>query len=133
MFMEEKDKVLHRLKLATALRKILTRNKEQVEQNIVNDVESIWIVDSIRQLEAASRISYTIVQGAFAGKRDIQFTSLISIIGEGFGITLSEFAKIYDGVTDDEIKAVRKFIAASAKEKKVAGATKKKESLRKRK
>ena len=116
--MDEKDKVLHRLKLAAAFRKILMRNKEQVEKNIVNDVENIWIVDSLRQLEAASRISYTIVQGAFAGKRDIQFTSLMSILGEGFGITLAEFGEIYETLTDEDIKAAKKSIAASAKSEK---------------
>ncbi|MET0634556.1 MAG: hypothetical protein ABWZ25_00930 [Chitinophagaceae bacterium] len=124
--MEQDDKIFHRFKLATALRKILDRNKEQVEKNILNEVESFWIVDSIRQLEASSRLSYTIVQGVFAAKRDIQFSSLMSILGDGFGISFSEFAEIYDSVTDDEIKTVKKYIESSAKKKKPVRALKKK-------
>ena len=113
--MDKDDKISNRLKLATALRKIMDKNKEQVLQHEVTDKESFWIVNSIRQLEATSGLSYTIVQGVFGAKRDIQFSSLMTMIGEGFGLTFSEFAEVYDSVTDEEVRAVKRNIAAMSK------------------
>jgi len=124
--MPEDNKIQHRLKLATALKKILDRNKERVISHAVKDEESFWIVDSLRQLEAASGLSYTIVQGVFAAKRDLQFTSLMTLVGDGLGLTFSEFAEIFDSVTDEEIKNLKKHIASAARTPVAVAAKKKK-------
>ncbi|RYY53426.1 MAG: hypothetical protein EOO05_21105 [Chitinophagaceae bacterium] len=112
--------------MATALRKIMDRNKEQVVKHAVNDQESFWIVNSIRQLEAASGLSYTIVQGVFGAKRDIQFSSLITMLRDGFGLSFSEFAEIFDAVTDEEVRVVKKHIAAVSRSPRVPAKKKKK-------
>lgn len=114
---ELSHKILVRLKVAASLRAILAKNKDIVAFNQLKGTENKSLIDSIRQLEASSRLSYTIVQGVFAGKRDIQFTSLINIIEEGFGISVSEFAKIYDSLSEEDLKKVEKEIANSKKKK----------------
>lgn len=118
--MDHNDKILIQLKLAAALRKILAKNKDVVADNQVKGIENVSQINSIRQLEASSRLSYTIVQGVFAAARDIQFTSLISIIEEGFGITFTEFSKIYDSISDEDLKNAKKEIANSKRKKATA-------------
>jgi len=93
--MSPKEKEHIRLKLAASFKVILQRKKDLENHNRLNDIEDIRLVSSMRQLEAESGLSYTIIQGLFAGKRDIQFTTLISLL-EGFGMSLTEFAEIYD-------------------------------------
>lgn len=57
----------------------------------------------MRQLEAESGLSYTIIQGLSVGKRDVQFTTLLILI-ESLGLTFSEFAKQFDNITERQIK-----------------------------
>lgn len=115
--MESHDKILIRLKLAACLRAILAKNKAIASKNELSGIENVSLVDSIRQLEASSRLSYTIIQGVFSGDRDIQFSTLIGVIEDGFGISVSEFAAIYDSITDEDIKRTKKEIASSRKSK----------------
>ena len=99
------------------MRAILVKNKKILANNQLQGIEDVSLVDSIRQLEASSRLSYTIVQGVFAGKRDIQFSSLISIVEEGFGISFTDFAKVYDSISDEDIKRVKKEISLSKRKR----------------
>ena len=115
--MEEKYKIQVRLRLAASLRKIINRNKEIVNKNLEKGIKNVSIVDGVRQLEAASRLSYTIVQGVFSAKRDLHVSTLLSLIEEGLDMSLTEFAKVYDSITDEEIKVVKKEIAASERKK----------------
>lgn len=110
--MEEKEKIATKLKLAACIRKIMQGNKEI---NIKNDGDLHNLVDGIRQLEASSRLSYTIVQGVSVGERDPQFTTLIAMIEDGLEMTLSDFAKIYDSINEEDIRDAKKEIAESRK------------------
>lgn len=100
--MEEKGKEHIKLKLATSFRKILKNKRILKLENKVNNIEDLRLVASMRQLESESGLSYTIIQNLSVGKRDIQFTSLITLI-ENLGFSLSEFAEIYDAITDEQI------------------------------
>jgi hypothetical protein len=100
--MQEKEKENIKLKLATCFRIILKNKKEIDLENKANDVEDLRLVSSLRQLESESGLSYTIIQRLSVGKRDIQFTSLITLI-ENLGVTFSEFANLYDSITAKQI------------------------------
>ena len=100
--MQEKEKENIKLKLATCFRIILKNKKEIDLENKANDVEDLRLVSSLRQLESESGLSYTIIQRLSVGKRDIQFTSLITLI-ENLGVTFSEFANLYDSITEKQI------------------------------
>ena len=118
--MESSDKILTRWRLATCLRTILAKNKDIAVSNEIQGIENLSLIDSIRQLEASSRLSYTIVQGVFAAERDIQFTSLMSLIEDGLGLSLLEFAKIYASVSEEDIKKTKKEVATSKRKKAVS-------------
>lgn len=122
--MDTNDKILTRLKLAASLRLILNKNKAKATSNEIKGIEDVTLIDSIRKLEASSRLSYTIIQGVFSAQRDLQFSSLVSIIEDGFSISMIEFAKIYDSITDEEIKLIKKEISSTKRKK--ANAPKKK-------
>jgi len=109
--MEQSEKEYSKLKLATCIRKVLKENRLTGTQNQNKGIEDISLVDSMRQVGAASGLSFTIIQETSAGKRDPQFTSLISLI-DALGITFSKFATIYDKITDAEMEEVKKDIEA---------------------
>ncbi|MDN3654055.1 hypothetical protein QWZ08_00370 [Ferruginibacter paludis] len=100
--MELGNKEHTKLKLATCFRIILKQKKSIGIKNKANNIEDIRLVDSMRQLEAESGLSYTIIQNTSAGKRDIQFTTLLTMI-ENLGLSFTEFAKLYDKITEKQI------------------------------
>lgn len=101
--MEDQRKENIKFQLATTLRGILKKKKKIAEKNKANKIEDIRLVESIRKLEAESGLSYNVIQNVFVGKRDIQFTTLINII-ESLDYSFSDFAKLYDKITADQIE-----------------------------
>jgi transcriptional regulator with XRE-family HTH domain len=112
--MEQSEKEYTKLKLATCIRKILKDNRLTSTQNQNKGIEDLSLVDSMRQVGASSGLSFTIIQETSAGKRDPQFTSLISLI-EALGISFTKFAGIYDKITDVEIEEIKRDIEAKRK------------------
>lgn len=108
--MEEKDKILVRIRLAATLRRIFRDNQKLNEKN-----KALDLADGVRSLETATGLSYTIIQGIYAASRDIQLTSLMVIITEGLEMTFSSFARTYDSITDEEILSTQKEILTSKK------------------
>lgn len=84
-----------------------SRNREK-------GIEDLSLVYSGRQLEAASGLSYNIIQKVMAGKRDLQFTTLLTLI-ESLGFSLSKFAALYDKLTDTDIQDAIKQMEESRK------------------
>lgn len=120
--MEQKEKDYTKLKLATCVRKILNENRLRDANNKSKGIEDMSLVDSLRQIEAASGLSFTIIQSTSTGKRDPQFTTLIALI-DSLGISFSKFASIYDKISEAEIEEVKKDI--ETRSKKNAGIKKK--------
>jgi transcriptional regulator with XRE-family HTH domain len=112
--MEPQEKDYTKLKLATCVRKILNENRLKDASNRNKGIEDMSLVDSMRQIEAASGLSFTIIQSTLAGKRDPQFTTLIALI-EALGVSFNKFASLYDKITDTEIEAVKKDIEARSR------------------
>ena len=92
-----------KLRLATVFRKILNERKVISKDNETKGIEDLKHIDNMRQLESSSGSSFTIIQRTLAGKRDIQFTTLLTLI-DALGITFSQFADLYDALTKDDIK-----------------------------
>lgn len=112
--MEKNEKDYIKYKLASCLRKIL-KDKKQVGINNKNDgIEDVTLIETMRQLEAASGLSYTIIQRSSVGKRDIQFTTLITLL-DSIKISFAEFAYMYDTITEKDIKKTIEDIEASKK------------------
>lgn len=105
--MELREKEQTRLKLATCIRKIIDHNKSIDESNKQNGIQDVSIVDSLRKLEAASGLSFNLIQSIAAGKRDPSFTSLITVI-ESLNMSFSDFVIIYEGISNEEIEALKK-------------------------
>ncbi len=100
----EKDEKEHiKFKLASCLRKILKERKQTGLSNKIKGIEDITLIDTMRQLEAASGLSYTIIQTTSVGKRDIQFTTLITLL-DSLKITFSDFAISYEKITEKDIQ-----------------------------
>lgn len=109
---EEIKKIDTELRLAACIRKIMQENRKV---NIKNEKKNN-LVDEVRQLEASSRLSYTIVQGVSTEERNPQFATLIALIKDCFEMTLTDFAKIYDSISEEEeVRNTKKKIAKSRK------------------
>lgn len=115
--MEEENKEYIKLRLATCFRLILKKKKGIAIRNKAKNIEDLRLVESLRQLESESGLSYTIIQRTFTGKRDIQFTSLMKMI-ESLGLTFTEFAKQFDKITEDQIRQTEVEIAKGMREEK---------------
>lgn len=112
--MEKKEKEYIRNKFATWLRNTLKDKKRIATHNKSHGIEDISLIESMRQLDAASGLSYTIIQGSSVGKRDIQFTTLLTIV-DSLKISFAEFATQYEKITDEDIQKTMQEIKASKK------------------
>jgi transcriptional regulator with XRE-family HTH domain len=79
--MEKKDKLITQQKLGVALQAIIEQNKNSPKKNLVT---------SLRKLAATSGVEYSIIQKISAGKKDPQFTTIVSI-ADGLDLSLVEF------------------------------------------
>jgi transcriptional regulator with XRE-family HTH domain len=102
--MEPKDKKNIKLKFALAVNRILEQNKKKTASNKLDGTKDHKIVDSLRKLEAASGISFPIIQKVSKGEKNAALSTIVSI-AEGLNLSLSEFFSYYDKVSDEEIKA----------------------------
>lgn len=116
--MEDWEKDIEKLKLAVCFRKILKSKKDLSETNKSENIEDIHLVASMRQLEADSGISFTLIQSLCAGKRDVQFTSIVRLL-KSLKTSFSEFAAIYDDIKDKDLNAVKNEINQSKNNKSV--------------
>ena len=112
--MEYRDTGSVKLRLATALRKAMHNNKLIEQTNKEKGIEDVSLISSMRQLEAASGLSFTMIQTIYTAKRDPHFTSVITIL-EALEISFPEFAVLYNGITNTEIEETKKAIEAGKK------------------
>jgi len=96
---KEKDNLKHRI--GYCLRKIISQNKDLGLDDEGSNSDNI---SSLRKLAASSGIEYAIVQKITSGKKNPAYTTLVAI-AEGLNITLAEFFKIHDSISDEELKA----------------------------
>jgi transcriptional regulator with XRE-family HTH domain len=85
--MNDHQKLITRLRLGLALQKLLEQNKRH----------STNAPSSLHQLADAAGINYSIVQNISCGKKDPQFTTLVSIAA-GFNIPLAKLMEVFEGV-----------------------------------
>lgn len=104
--MEVWEKDIEKLKLAACFRIILKRKKDLSDINKIENVEDIHLVVSMRQLEADSGISFTLIQSLCSGKRDVQFTSIVRLL-KSLKTSFSEFAAMYDDISDKDLDAIK--------------------------
>ena len=107
--MEIWEKEYIKLKLAACFITILKQKKQLSIKNKNENVEDIHLIETLRQLEADSGTSFTLIQSLFAGGRDAQFTSIINLL-KSLKTSLTEFASLYDQLTDTEIEETKRAI-----------------------
>lgn len=91
--MNAKEKQLTKHRLGLCLQKILEENSNQGKVNSIN---------SLRQLAASSGVEYSIIQKISSGKKDPQWTTVISLI-DGLNLSVVEFLEYYSSITDSVI------------------------------
>lgn len=89
--MNDNQKLIIRHRLGLALQQLLEQNKKTPAENTVT---------SLHQLATAADIEYYIVQNVSSGKKDPQFTTLVSIAA-GFDIPLSELIAQFETISDE--------------------------------
>ncbi len=82
---------------------------------------------SFRKLETASGIRHASIVEIVNGKKNASWTTVDAIL-EGLEMTLTQFAKVYDNLTDAEVSAYKKEVTAKkqARERKAKSVRKKK-------
>jgi hypothetical protein len=92
--MDAKEKLVARYRLGLTIQKIISNNTSEEEESLVT---------SLRKLAAASETEYAIIQKISSVKKDPQFSTLAAIV-DGFNMTLSEFANVYESISEKEIE-----------------------------
>ena len=92
--MDAKEKLISRHKLGLTIQRILEENKSKKDSKLIT---------SLRKLAASSGIEYAIIQKISSGKKDPQWTTVVSL-ADGFGITMSELCAHYEEVSDNSIQ-----------------------------
>ncbi|MCG2613124.1 hypothetical protein LZZ85_02495 [Terrimonas sp. NA20] len=90
--MNDHQKLIIRHRLGIAVQKLVLQNMQDASGETV---------DSLRQLGVSADIEYYIVQKISSGKKDPQFTTLVSIAA-GFNIPVSDLAAMFQTITDEE-------------------------------
>lgn len=108
MIKNEKD--LLKSKLGLAILKVILDNKERAKENKLEGVKDIYLINSLRKLEAASGIPYASIQQITKGIKNSSFTTLMAII-EGLNLTPQDFFQhYYNKVNIDQLENSRKTI-----------------------
>lgn len=124
--MDRKDKDTRKFKLGLALKKAMgkvIKDEPDPQTSSVDKRKSL----SFRKLETASGIRHASIVEIVNGKKNASWTTVDAIL-EGLEITLAQFAKIYDNLTDDEISIYKKEVTAkkNARDRKAKSSGKKK-------
>ena len=120
--MENTDKAYIKLKWGLALKKIIDANKAiNQKKKDEGGVKDKNLIDSFGRLESSSGIPKATLVNICMGRKNGASTTWIAIIN-AFGLSLTQFAAYYDGLSVDEVlkykTEVDKAISDRAKKKK---------------
>jgi transcriptional regulator with XRE-family HTH domain len=93
--MDAKEKMIAKYRLALGLSRIIEENKKS---------GNVELVSSLRKLAASSGLEYAIVQRISSGKKDPQYTTLLSL-SEGLGMPLHQFLQGIEKISDETVTA----------------------------
>lgn len=113
--MEKQQAEKARLRFGLTLKLIIDRNKLKALQNAKNDIKDRNLIDSYGKLESSSGLTKATLINFASGKKDGSCTTIAAIL-EALDITLTEFAIIYDKITEKDISDYKKNIEKSRKE-----------------
>ena len=103
--MDAKEKLIARYRLALTIQKIISEN---VSKNVEGSVTSL------RKLAASSETEYSIIQKITSSKKDPQFSTLIAIV-DGLELSFSEFSKVFDSITNEDIDEYKRSLKEKSK------------------
>lgn len=92
--MDSKEKLLVRLRLGIAIKKIIEKNRDAAKPGTVT---------SLRKLAAASGVEYAIIQKITSGAKDPQFTTIVAL-AEGLDISSAALIQAFEQVSDLQVK-----------------------------
>lgn len=92
--MDAKEKLISKHNLGLTIQKIIEENKSKKDSKLIT---------SLRKLAASSGVEYAIIQKISSGKKDPQWTTVVSL-ADGFGITMSELCTYYKVVSDYSVQ-----------------------------
>ena len=109
----DQDKEYAPYRLGLALLKIIEANETAAQSGH----EKHKSIHSLRKLAAASRVEYSIVQKISTAKRNPSFSTFINLL-DGLGMSLSEFASIYDAIPEAEVLQYKNELTKKGQQKK---------------
>jgi len=102
--MEILEKEYKKLRFGLAFKKVMDQNKDNDPLKKVNDDAT-----SFRKIEKASGIRHASIVQIINGKKNASWSTIDAII-EGLEMTLTQFAVIYDALTQEEVEEHKKEI-----------------------
>lgn len=112
--MEDKEKTYRKLKLGLALKKVMLDTNNSGTNDLTDDKTSTSF--SFRQLESLSGIRHASIVQIVNGKKNASWSTIDAIL-EGLGMTLTQFAIVYDEITEKEISEYQREIEKRKQER----------------
>jgi transcriptional regulator with XRE-family HTH domain len=100
--MEARDKKYIQFKYAVCINKIIASNRVKAKENKSNKTKDHKLINSLRKLEAASGISFPIIQNISIGNKNPALTTVVAL-SEALEISLGEFFSYFDSITEEDV------------------------------
>jgi hypothetical protein len=123
--MEKSERENKRLKLGLTIRKFIDGNNVKLLEGINSKNQPKKIANTIRKLGTFSGIPNPSLVQIVNGQRNAAWTTFDAIV-EGLDITFSEFAAVYDSITEKQISAYKTEIEEKKKQRQKTKVTQKK-------
>jgi len=91
------------MRYAICLNRLIAENKNAGNPQKSGNRTNPARVNSLRKLEAASGISFPIIQSISKGKKNPALTTIVAI-ADGLGISIEDFFATYASITDADVQ-----------------------------
>jgi transcriptional regulator with XRE-family HTH domain len=114
--MEQKDKEYRKLRFGLALKKVMDQALEKQDLGVKDGKEGKSKSLSFRKLETASGIRHATIVEIVNGKKNAAWSTVDALL-EGLEIDLTQFASIYDNLTEQEVLVYKKELMLKKQER----------------
>lgn len=113
---DKKESEAAKYKLGLALKTILDKNKAIAGENKKKGIKDPNLISSFGKLETNTGLRKATIVDIVSAKRKAEFPSVAAILA-AFNLSLSEFGKIYDNISDSQIASYKLELSKAKKER----------------
>jgi len=95
------------MRFAVCLNQVIAANKQKAKEKKAKGIEDLKLISSLRKLTANSTVDFATIQKIASGRKNPAWSTVVMIV-EGLNMTMEEWGRRYDAVTEKDIMAFKK-------------------------